>query len=255
VEQTHSNPQGKPPFKEMAKRNLRNIAAFARYRSSDSYPVTKLMAPHARHAMISRVCYFPEYNLYYARLPKCANTTIIRTLAYSIDPKLDQISTSGLKTLFNRLPSAREFENAYKFVVLREPVVRAVSAWRNKGHSKVFIRKHRYAGDDSTVPSLEQFLTALRDNDYFQNAHFLPQTDMIPGPLDDFEVGMLDQLEPFLEKVCTKAIGNYGGLKSDRKVATDARKRVLEISPRERALIEELYAKDIQVYEDCRNTN
>ncbi|PZX10465.1 sulfotransferase family 2 domain-containing protein [Celeribacter halophilus] len=252
MEQTHSNPQGKPPFKEMAKRNLRNLAIKARYRSLDAYPVTKLMPPRARKAMLSRICYFPKYNLYYARLPKCANTTIVRTLANSSTNGLENVSTAWLKTLFNRLPSTREFEQSYKFVVLRDPVERVVSAWRDKGHHPAFIQKHRYAGDETTVPTLEQFLTGLRNNDFYKNAHYLPQMDMIPGPLSEYDVGTVDQLEPFLAKVCHKAFGRYQGLQNEQAHSTDARKRVLDISDLERNLIKELYAEDIASYAEIK---
>ncbi|WP_417262205.1 sulfotransferase family 2 domain-containing protein [Celeribacter sp.] len=237
------------PVAAMAKRNLRNRLVRTRYASPDSYPVTALLPGHARQAAMSRICYFPGQKLFYARLPKCANSTIVRTMAHSWRPGLADVRINRLKSLFNVLPWRREFEAAAKITVLREPVERAVSAWLDKGHNPVFIGQHRYAGDLETIPTLEQFLIALRDNDYYRNGHYLPQLDMIPGAIEQYDVGTVERLEPFLERVCTTYFGRFMGLREVRHHATDSRKKKLEINARERSLIDELYGKDIVFYQ------
>ncbi|TNE64444.1 MAG: hypothetical protein EP336_15260 [Rhodobacteraceae bacterium] len=240
------------PVAAMAKRNLRNRLVRLRYASPDSYPVTALLPERARQAAMSRVCYAPAQKLFYARLPKCANSTIVRTMANASRPGLEDVRINRLKALFNTLPWPREFEAAAKITVLRDPVERAVSAWRDKGHSAAFIRQHRYAGDEETIPTLEQFLIALRDNDYYRNGHYLPQLDMIPGPIERYDVGTVERLEPFLERVCMTYFGQFSGLQNVLHHATDSRKKKLEISVRERALIEALYARDIAFYQSLR---
>jgi hypothetical protein len=176
------------PVAAMAKRNLRNRLVRTRYASPDSYPVTALLPEHARQAAMSRICYFPGQKLFYARLPKCANSTIVRTMAHSCRSELEDVRINRLKALFNMLPWRREFEAAAKITVLREPVER-------------------------------------------------------------YDVGTVERLEPFLERVCTSYFGQFSGLQNVLHHATDSRKKKLETGARERALIDELYGEDIAFYQ------
>lgn len=232
-----------------ARRILRNATVFARYGTVDRYPITALLPSHARRAIVSRVCYFPTFNLFYARLPKCANSTIVRTLATHINRGGAQYPMAEQKMLFNLLPWPSEFERATKMTVLRDPVARAVSAWQEKGHHRSFIAKHQYAGDTTTPPTLMQFLEGLRDNDFYQNAHYLPQTDMIPGKLSDYDIGFVDQLDTFMEQVCTRVFGRYEGLQNAVWHKTNAKDKLSGLSADVRKLVETLYERDIELYE------
>lgn len=226
----------------------RNGRLLSRYDRPTDHPMLALTPEHARMAVLSRCFFLPRQSLYYARIPKNANSTISKTLAsHSGVHRLDDKGRLA-KAIFKRVPTPEQFEKARKVVFLRHPVERAVSAWRDKALSEKFIGRHQMAGDANTPPSFLQFLEALEVNRFYDNAHFLPQRHLVPGDPADYRMFVIEDLETGLAEVCEEVFGHFDGLSQRQTGRTLAKSYLEDVSLQETALLERLYAEDFELY-------
>jgi hypothetical protein len=225
-----------------------NKRVLAPYAQPTDHPMLSRTPEHAKLAVLSRCFYFPKQGMYYARIPKNANSTIAKTLASHAGLRLQDDEGRLAKNIFHRLPTAEEFHAATKVVFLRDPVLRVMSGWKDKAFDHRFLRRNKFAGDEVTPPSFLQFLQALEENHFYENPHFLPQVDLIPGDLSQYRIYVIEDLETGLRTICEEVFGHYDGLTEKRMGRTGAKSHVNQISDEERALIGRLYGDDLALY-------
>lgn len=228
--------------------NALNAAVLRRYGMPEDHPMLSGTPDYARAKVLSRAFYIPGRGLFYQRLPKCANSTISKTLAAHAGLRDQDDQGLLAKTVFHRIPTEAQFRGARKVVFLRDPVSRALSGWRDKGFNRPFLERHRPAGDAETVPTFLQFLQALEANRFYDNPHFIPQSDMIPGDIADYTVGTIEDLDRAMAPVCEEVFGTYRGLSQRTSGRTNAAARAAEVTSEERAIIERLYGADIALH-------
>lgn len=239
-------------------RILRHSRLILRYRSSKNYPVLKNVPSFARGAVISRIFFLKSKKLYYARIPKAANSTVVLTLMRNAGyDELGPGSSDGWaankgKTAFNFWPTPEEFEEAYKFTIIRDPFERIISAWRDKAFQPRQIALYKFAGDKTTAPTLIQFLESIEENDFFSNGHFIPQRSMIPGNIIDYKIGTVETLDHDLKEVCEEVFGNFKGITSKKFGKTHAGNYVGQLTQEERKKIKKLYQDDFEIYNEFR---
>lgn len=211
--------------------------------------------PHyARGPVSDRAFFSPRHNFYFARIPKCANSTLVKTFAYHCGFDFEYDYHGAItKDWFNRYPSVKAFSKATKVTFVRHPVTRALSGWLDKGHLSAYIKKHRYAGSETQVPTFTEFLESLAENEFFHNAHFLPQIHLIPGNPSDYYIGVVEQIETDLPKICEQAFGQYRGINNVEHGRRNATAQLETISSHERELIQQLYAEDFVLYDRVIN--
>ena len=228
--------------------NIRNNRLLARYTHPTDHPMLSSTPVEARKAVLSRCFYLPKHRLYFARIPKNANSTITKTLAAHAGLRWQDEEGRLAKNIFNRIPSAELFNSAKKVVFLRDPVVRSISAWKDKGFAKAFLRRFEFAGDETTPPDFLQFVKSLNSNHYFNNPHFLPQVQLIPGDLSDYKIYVIEDLETGLREVCQDVFGHFDGLEQRQSGRTGAKSQRDSLSNAEMAMIQKLYSDDLALY-------
>ncbi|GAA5067888.1 sulfotransferase family protein [Roseibacterium beibuensis] len=228
--------------------DLHNWRVLSAYPDPKDHPMLASTPGHAKKAVLSRCYYIPKFGLYYARIPKNANSTISRTLtAHAGVKRQDEVGLLA-KNIFNRIPTAEQFRDARKVVFLRDPVARAMSGWKDKGVSRSFHIRYGLCGAEGTPPNFLDFLHWLEDHRYFTNPHFLPQVDLIPGDVSDYGVHVIEDLETGLREVCQEVFGHFGGLEERHSGRTGARSLRENVSDAEMAMIERLYPRDLALY-------
>lgn len=231
-----------------ATRYVRNTSVRLRHGNPLDLPMFADLPDYARTASLSRVFFMPGFGLFYQRLPKCANSTICKTLAAhaGVEDRSDLGRMS--KWAFNRFPTPAEFDRARKVVFLRDPVTRALSGWRDKGFKEGFIRRYNLSPDGTTPPDFLTFLRALEQNRFFRNAHFIPQTDLIAGHVGDYRIGVIEDLDNAMRPLCEEVFGRYLGLSERLSGRTNAASRSAEITGEEMEAIQRIYAADVELY-------
>ena len=135
--------------------------------------------------------------VFYNRVPKAANTTVLSLLNELQTGLVEERSTIKGRIvrpshLFWR--DARRFYNLFKFTFVRNPFERILSAWLNKvveGDAKYQI----YPGfRDNSQQSFSRFLTALEAGELYNNRHWRPQCSVLMLPLSQFDfVGRVER--------------------------------------------------------------
>lgn len=233
-------------------RYVRNTSVRLRYGNPLDLPMFANLPDYARKSALSRIFFVPKVGLFYQRLPKCANSTICKTLAAhaGVDDRSDLGHLS--RRAFQRIPTPTEFDNARKVVFLRDPVTRALSGWKDKAFKKGFIRRFNLSADGVTPPDFLTFLKALEQNRFFDNPHFIPQTQMIPGTIADYRIGVIEDLDAEMRQVCEEVFGTYLGLSERVSGRTNAASLSNAITEEEAALVQRLYAADIELHRRAR---
>jgi hypothetical protein len=166
-----------------------------------------------RYAAATRVAVSVEHKFAYIRMPKAANSTITRTLAINAFRDKQQsilADDSGgfAKSLFGGawdsgcLTENSFLGNYYTFSFFRDPYTRVLSAYLDKIKSsnlKGFAEKieQRYG-----EASFEKFITYLEDGGLLVNAHWAPQTNVCPFPVDKLNfVGKIEKLDEGMNHV------------------------------------------------------
>ncbi|WIY27084.1 sulfotransferase family 2 domain-containing protein [Parasedimentitalea psychrophila] len=191
----------------------------------------------------------PRHKFSFARIPKCANSTLVKTFSKHCGVTLkNDASGQKAKILFNLDAGASVFESARKAVFFREPLSRAVSMWLDKGHNLTWIQKCRFAGSDTQAPTFLEFLKSLEENEFHHDGHFIPQTSMVPGDLSQYHVGTVENIDRDLPRICEEIFGEFFGVELERSNRTNAHERLGEISQEERDLVSKLYHRDFVLY-------
>lgn len=139
----------------------------------------------------SRIAVSTKYHFLYYRIPKSANSTVLRTLiSYEDSDFASNYNSSLAKKKFYKRPSqlsyftARKAKRSYfKFTVVRNPYSRLVSAFLQKIEANlpqtVHVRKQLGFTKDKPI-SFEQFVGYLENGGIYQDPHWAPQTLLLP---------------------------------------------------------------------------
>lgn len=212
-------------------------------------------------AMLSdnKFCYF--------RIPKCANSTIVKTLLYyypsyhydSNDSKgsLAKKAFRGSIYKVKKIDPITFSDNLFCFTFVRNPYSRLLSAYLDKLVSQVGkpkyakIRSKILKTQKKTELSFNDFVSFLETDGLFSDPHWCPQYSLIPIPLDLLAyIGKVEQLHDDLGELIPKIFNiEYKGL----VLREEGRQRAKEKSSHfyNEELIERvfnLYRKDFEYF-------
>ncbi len=201
-----------------------------------------------------RYCYF--------RIPKCANSTVVRTLSwYDPDLSLDESDSTGgaAKDGFRPLSdvpclTVRGFtRRRYCFTFVRNPFTRLLSAYLDKMQNDRFQWVADRLGKESVREcSFAEFVSFLEKGGLFGNVHWIPQTSLLPVPVEFLaRVGYVEALNDGLSSVVDTLFGpdTWSGSQDREHNRQGALEKVLSYyvdDLEERVLA--LYRKDFEVF-------
>lgn len=139
-----------------------------------------------------------ERSLFYSRVPKAANSTVVAALtpgAGSSNRELIAIKQSYAKPSSLNAEEVACLDDCVKFTVVRDPYTRALSCYLDKivsGPKLGYLAEH---GGFAGKPTFEQFCEYLATGGLYSNAHWAPQTSLLLMPLSAFDyVGRVESL-------------------------------------------------------------
>ena len=147
--------------------------------------------------VVNRASLSNIYNYCYFRLPKCANSTVIKTLishdfsfyGYDVNDSIKLLKRSFPNLLHARALSLKGFVERYRtFAFVRNPYVRVLSAYldkivnADKGQYSYVARALRLP--ETNQASFSQFISFLQQNGLYKNPHWAPQRLLLPLDVD-----------------------------------------------------------------------
>jgi dermatan 4-sulfotransferase 1 len=228
------------------------------YRAVDCRVPKIWVASRSSFSISGKYCYF--------RIPKSANSTITKTLAYydsSIiyDDNKD-IDGKVAKSKFANIFSTRVLSNNslkkvyYLFTFVRNPYTRVLSSYLDKidNFKKAFYDtrksvRHFSNADDVTF---EAFVTYLENGGLYLDPHWMPQLSLIPLPLSEVSfVGKVENIDHDLPVLINRLFGDntYRVIKSRE----DSRRKSSEVVSKYytedlKARIYKLYKADFDAF-------
>lgn len=200
----------------------------------------------------------------YFRIPKCANSTVVNTLALydeSLGANSGEASLKAIRRsargLFRtlRLSPKTLGRDFFCFTIVRNPFSRVLSAYLDKiadgvgDYPKV---TNALGKDDIRCVSFSEFVDFLEDGGLFGNAHWAPQCSLLPvAPSSLAFVGHVETIEEDLSTLLPKLIPgiDFSGLQSrtDRRRNSNARLREYYTDDLERRVVD-LYEEDFRAF-------
>ncbi|MCG5533618.1 sulfotransferase family protein [Halorhodospira sp. 9621] len=210
-----------------------------------------------------RVAVYPPREYVWVRIPKAANSTIAATLWAAMAEAGDAVtgqagSKDSDKQRFVR-PSALSAEQVravreryFKFIFVRNPYTRVLSAYLNKGRpgkdrGRKFGQTEALAG---TRAGFERFCRYLANGGLRKDAHWYPQSGLCPfSPVELDFIGRMETLGEDLERLLIELGLPWQGIVQAGPQPTRARARVAEFYTEEsRRLVASLYAEDFRAF-------
>lgn len=196
-----------------------------------------------------------RWSYVFLRVPKAANSTVLRTLLdrFPEDGLDGDLEETKIRATHFRDLSLRDLgrvRRSFTFTVVRNPYTRALSAYLDKfrqgdKHRAAF--GDRVAGYDGGTLSFRGFCRYLADGGEAENGHWMRQTRLI-GAADRIDfVGRVETLEADLARIVERIAGGGGPLAMSRAgpPATHAGTKVREHFDTECGrLVEAVYAAD-----------
>jgi hypothetical protein len=202
----------------------------------------------------------PAEGIFYNRVPKAANSTIVRFLADRSTYVRPFHRVAAAKSRFLR-PSwmspamvARMDAEWFTFTLVRHPMTRALSAYLDKiagrkGQSRPF---YAWFGQDRP-PSFTDFCRYLDAGGLWHDMHWAPQTGILLLPLERFDmIGRFERLEADLAEVARRGFGSDTVATPPRRAGprptgADAA-RAAHLTDEARAILTRLYADDLTAF-------
>ena len=198
----------------------------------------------------SRGCVDLDLGFFYSRVPKAANSTVVSTLASlktesPLDPK-------EAKLLFTR-PSdltaseVEDFNDLFKFTVVRDPYIRTLSAFLDKVERKQEAGRHKGIKRD-----FRGFLKWLDGGKLHSNAHWAPQSSLLLLPFEDFDfVGRVEGFPADLQSILgyingTPAKNDITSIFTHSTSAVDKLARYYDAETCE--LVARIYRRDFELF-------
>lgn len=152
-----------------------------------------------------------DLGIFFNRIRKAGNTTIVTNLAElrfggrlpGTDAKHAFPSPASLTE-----PDVGRFADLFKFVFVRNPYTRTLSAYLDK----IAQGKRKPAGlaaGPGTVPAFADFCRYLSEGGLHENGHWAPQDDLLLIPVDHFDfIGKLENFDNDFDYVLGRIHGN-----------------------------------------------
>ncbi|WP_047549142.1 sulfotransferase [Methylotenera sp. G11] len=205
------------------------------YSAVDSRVPKIWVASRSSFQKTGKYCYF--------RIPKCANSTISKTLAH-YDPSIvyddnNDIDGKVAKSKFANIGathvlSKTSLRKKYSlFTFVRNPYTRVLSAYLDKidGFKKAFFETRssvRQFSESGNV-TFEAFVTYLENGGLFHDPHWAPQTYLLPlAPSEIPFIGKVENIDKDLSALVNHLFGE--GAYKDPKNREDSRKKSSEIA-------------------------
>lgn len=223
-----------------------------RYGGYTNHPYFAPFRASLRRGIARRICKFLTRDAIYFRIPKAANSTIVRTIhtAENINPGkqvTDARAIDELKEMYNTIPSQSEFDRCFKFTFVRNPHTRALSAYRERVLSGRYADKEHmrlfYKGSEPV--SFLEFLSILEDGHLYEDPHWAPQSDLVRTDRLDF-VGKIESLDADLTSVLERLKFEDRRIVSFSPHATNSSSTPLATVEKRR--VERLYQRDFDAF-------
>lgn len=195
-----------------------------------------------------------ELGIFYNRIPKVANSSIVKGL---LNLKVSKdISVTSYKKAFKQPSRMSRGEvdrlgRMVKFVFVRNPYTRLLSAYLDKVvRVGYFSPGGKLAGEAlsrrNRTPTFSDFCTWLEDGGLHRNAHWAPQSSLLLLPLEHFDfVGKFENLDEDFKLLQRRIIGKCSELERRGPPATDAGSLLDQYyKPLDYQRVESLYAED-----------
>jgi hypothetical protein len=193
-----------------------------------------------------------ELRVFYNRVPKAANTSVVFSLAKlktGKEPTTMRVKRSFAKPSDLSEQQVIEFASYFKFTFVREPYSRVLSAYLSKiARGLIKLKRARL----SAKPTFSEFCRYLAEGGLYENAHWAPQTTLMLIPLSTFDfIGKVESIDSDLRVVLSRL-----GAPDPASVAMSyssfvgrARERAGDYyDPDSRKLIAKLYQHDFDTF-------
>lgn len=199
----------------------------------------------------------PTDRIFYNRIPKNANSTIVKVLGAHSDFAKAFRKGAKAKSRFLR-PSGMsramvaEMDDWFKFTLVRNPMTRTLSAYldkvdQKKPHGRGFWRWH-----GERPASFTDFCRYLEAGGLWADMHWAPQHGILLLPPDRFDfIGRFERLEVDLAEAVRRGFGpgtelqmRHGGPPS---TGADV-KRAAHMTDEARDILSRLYAEDFRLF-------
>lgn len=205
------------------------------------------------------------YRYCYFRIPKCANSTVVQTLARydsSLGGGAGRFARRELRRSSRNLFRARAWSprslarRYFCFTIVRNPYTRVLSAYLDKiadgvGEYREVITA--VGRDNVHDVTFEEFVQFLEGGGLYMNAHWAPQCALLPiDPESLAFVGHVETLDEDLETLVTRLLPGSGfeGVLSRKDRRRHSGVRLAEYFTSDLAArIARLYAEDFRVYD------
>lgn len=185
------------------------------------HPLLRPIPEPLRLSVFGRGAVSRDRRYVYVRVPKAANSTISKTLAWLTFPEdrnaieSDEIGRES-KRLFSRYPwywwTPKIAAGYFKFMFVRDPFSRVLSAYLDKVNPGFDRDSYRFVGEASgrrpSELSFADFIGFLENGGLLRNIHWAPQVDLCPFPLEQLDlIGKIETIERDLAVVGREVFG------------------------------------------------
>ena len=238
--------------------DLRQVLATNATRSAQSIARTATRGPDLRaEKLVSH-----QFEFVWICNPKVASRSLIAALL-NADPSAELFKELTVRELYAKQPRIRHY---LSFAFVRHPYTRAHSFYGNKvlrkfnGKEASVIARHHGIDTNSSFDEVCAWLNTHYGSDAFADRHWLSQHRQIrlpTGTLPDF-VGRYERLEGDLTRVAARLgmpqpalplLNTNTGRHPDPKLQDrEQRRRMRDLSLRNRALLQSRYATDFELF-------
>ncbi|SEO80435.1 Sulfotransferase family protein [Aquisalimonas asiatica] len=214
-----------------------------------------------------RTCASKYWGFCYVRIPKCANSTVLRTLIEHDERMLKPLgeydSLKAKSEAYSRLSSlslrrAVLLRRINYFSVVRDPMSRLVSAYREKileGKAQKYRVASFYGIQADENICFERFLAYLEAGGLYEDPHWLPQSEFLTGVMkENLMLGKVESLEDDLRYIVHVLFGEspWRGVKSWIPHKGNEKKfSVGDLSVNQKSRVRAMYERDYELLESA----
>lgn len=245
--------------------SVRNLLKSLRRSLAAYHPMLKSIPPSLRSEVYGRSAVSHANKYVYVRVPKAANSTISKTLAWMTYPEdratIEQNDSGRTsKHLFDKYPMTWRSHASipadyFTFMFVRNPYSRVLSAYLDKidpaSAKSSFSFVARDAGKSNEPFNFSDFVTYLERGGLHGNIHWAPQVDICPIPIDRLDLvakieSISDGLAEVGRRVFSQPITDIQQRSSGRTNSTSRLQRYYTPELAER--VATLYRRDFETF-------